>query len=139
MAQLGFTTCKLTTEEKGKIVKEKNKNKRNFDIELATNKSTERSNENSKWINRRHWTGTICCLGPDRQHGRRVYLCLGPDEYFVSSRETDGSLTYRAAPLEGTCPSRITLELAIRLLDKKDADFLRVIAGSSRRRGDIVS
>ena len=118
---------------------EKNKKAKNFEIALATNKNIEKHEETRKWNDRKSRTGTVCYLGPDSQHGRHVYLCLGPYGYFVASRETDGCLTYRTASLKlaKICPSKITLELAIRLLDKIDAEHLRKIAGSSRRRSDI--
>ena len=117
------------------------KQNQNIEIELVMSKRIEICEETRKWGFGNCNSGTVCCLGPDRQHGRYVYLCFGPHGYFVSSREADGCLTYRTASLEleGICTSRITLELAIRLMDKNDADFLRRIAGSSRRRRDIVS
>ena len=114
---------------------------RNFEIEQATNKNIEIYEETRIWSDRVRWTGTVCYLGPDRQHGRQVYLCFGTYRYFVSSREANGLLTYRTASLElaGICPLRITLETAIRLMDEIDADYFRKIAGSSRKRRDVVS
>ena len=122
------------------IMLDKRQNK-NFEIELVKRMRIERYEETRIWSDRVRWTGTVCYLGPDRQHGRQVYLCFGPYRYFVSSREANGRLTYRTASLElaGICPSRITLETAIRLMDEIDADYFRKIAGSNRKRRDIVS
>ena len=85
------------------------------------------TDKNRRWSGRRRWTGTIRYLGPDRQHGRRVYLCLGPYGYFVSSRKSYGCLTNRTASLKlaGIRPSKITLDLAIRLMDKIDKRYFR--------------
>ena len=115
--------------------------KQNIEIELVMRIRIEICEETRTYNVENHDSGTIRCLGPDRQPGRHVYLNLGKHGYFVSSRESYGCLTYRTASLdrEGICPSRITLGLAIRLMDEIDADFLRKIAGSSRRRRDIVS
>lgn len=124
-------------------MREKNRNN-DFEVELATNKNNIERCEPTKWKTERHRRrGTLRCLGPDDQHfhyGRTVHLCLGKFGHFVSSREANGSLTSRTASLElaGICHSQITLELAIRLLDKIDADFFRRMAGSSRRRRDIA-
>lgn len=118
---------------------EKNKRDKNFEIEKAINENIEKYEDTRKWSVKRRRAGTLCRLGPDRQQGRQVYLCLGPYGYFVSSRESYGCLTNRTASLKlaGICPTQITLDLAIRLLDKIDAYRLRKIARSSRRRSDI--
>ena len=102
------------------------KNK-NIEIELVMRIRIERCEETRTYNVENHDFGTIRCLGPDRQHGRRVYLCFGPYGYFVSSREADGSLTCRTASLKqaGIRPSQITLDLAIRLLDKIDKRYFR--------------
>lgn len=116
------------------------KQNQNIEIELVMSKRIERCEETRICYVENRNPGTVCYLGPDRQHGRHVYLCFGPHKYFVSSREADGCLTYRTASLNlnGICPSRITLELAVRLMDEIDADFFRRMAGSSRRRRDIA-
>ena len=116
--------------------------KQNIEIELVMRIRIESCEETRTYNVENHDSGTIRCLGPDRQPGRQVYLCFGEEYgYFVSSREANGSLTCRTASLEqaGICHSRITPEAAIRLMDKIDADYLRKIAGSSRRRRDIIS
>ena len=99
----------------------------NFEIELVMRIRIERCEETRTYNVENHDSGTICCLGPDRQHGRRVYLCFGPYGYFVSSREADGCLTYRTASLDlaGICPSQITLDLAIDLMDEIDKRYFR--------------
>lgn len=123
---------------------EKNRRPKNFKIELATNKNNIERYEPAKWKTERHRRrGTLRCLGLDDQHfhyGRTVHLCLGKFGHFVSSREANGSLTSRTASLElaGICHSQITLELAIRLLDKIDAYRLKKITRSRHRRRDIA-
>lgn len=102
------------------------KRNNDFEIELATSKNIERY-EPTKWVTERNRRrGTLRCLGPDDQcfqYGRTVHLCFGKFGHFVSSREANGSLTNRTASLKlaGISPSQITLEVAIRLLDKIDA------------------
>ena len=114
---------------------------RNFEIELVMSKRIERYEKTRICSVESHNSGTVRYLGPDRQHGRQVYLCFGEEyRYFVSSREANGSLTCRTASLDraGICQTKIALETAIRLMDEIDADYFRKIAGSSRRRREIV-
>ena len=134
--------CLTTYNHSNRKEKKMLKQNQNIEIELVKRMRIEGYEETRICSVESRNSGTVRYLGPDRQHGRHVYLCFGEEYgYFVSSREADGSLTCRTASLEqaGICPSRITLEAAIRLMDEIDADFLRKIAGSSRRRRDIVS
>ena len=115
----------------------------NFEIEQATNNSTERYEPTTRETEGGHKRWTPKCLGPDDQcfqYGRTVHLRLGKFGPFVCSLEANGSFTNRTASLRraGICPTQITLERAIRLLDKIDAYRLKKIARSSRRRRDMT-
>lgn len=111
-----------------------------FEIELATNKNNIERCEPTKCRTERNH---LRCLGPDDQYfqyGRTVHLRQGKFGPFVCSLEANGSFTNRTASLRraGICHCQITLERAIRLLDKIDAYRLRKITRSSRRRRDII-
>ena len=120
---------------------EKNRKDKNFETEQATNNSPERY-EPTTWETEsgtKRWIPK--CLGPDDQcfqYGRTVHIRLGKFGPFVCSLEANGSFTTRTASLRRAriCPSQITLELAIRLLDKIDAYRLRKITRNSCRRSD---
>ena len=101
--------------------------KQNIEIELVMRIRIEICEKTRTYNVENHDSGTIRCLGPDRQPGRHVYLCFGTYGYFVSSREANGRLTYRTASLElaGICPSQITLDLAIGLMDEIDKRYFR--------------
>lgn len=82
------------------------------------------------------------CLGEDYQQGRYVFLRYGRFGYFVASQEWTGYhwiYTYRTASLdlEGIHPAEITLDLAIRLLDRQDAIRLRKTVNQSQRHRNI--
>lgn len=82
------------------------------------------------------------CLGEDYQQGRYVFLRYGRFGHFVASQEWSGYhwiYTYRTASLdlEGIHPDEITLDLAIRLLDRQDAIRLRKTFNQSQRYSNI--
>lgn len=97
-------------------------------------------NKKQNYANQTHQTVLAIprCLGEDYQQGRYVFLRYGRFGYFVASQEWTGYhwiYTYRTASLdlEGIHPAEITLDLAIRLLDRQDAVRLRKIVNQSQR------
>lgn len=122
---------------------EKDKKAKNYEIELSANKNIERYEETTLETESGRGRWMPKCLGPDDQcfqYGRTVHLRLGKFGPFVYSLEANGSFTNRTASLRraGICPSQITLDLAIRLLDKIDAYRLRKIYGNILRHRDIA-
>ena len=115
------------------------------DLRLAKSITTSYiDNQKQNYANQTHQIvlATPRYLGEDYQQGRYVFLRYGRFGYFVASQEWTGYhwiYTYRTASLdlEGIHPAEITLDLAIRLLDRQDAIRLRKAVNQSQRHRNI--